>query len=693
MTIIGEIFMIKFKSTNIALAVLLMLSVFSVSADTLTFDESQSASSSTGFISESSASPNNPTPSINVKDASANEPSSNSSVNDTTSTTEQSISGDDKLSVESGIATVHNDTEYWVAIADQSVSKIILANDITAQESARIGNGNIQRSLTIDGGGHNLSYIMTSYDPAVLYTNADGITINIQNISIGSTVNPGNSWYGIVRVLNQNVTMNVSNVNYYATYGAQPFYANGNAGTVLNFDGTNSFKLGNGSANYGGEFVERFQTINFKTGSSTSVDQNTGDASAIFWGINGTNINVQANANLSVRSNKPNLLYNNPTLNILDNATFTYESYKGMSYTTPNLANSSKTVINASPNSAINLISNDYSIGLSNIILNANSPKSIYAVNNKNIAATSGSMTLNRTDSGKYPYTIQTLSTANVQTTGKDNILANTTFVLNSSTGMNGKSWVYTTTPTIDSAKFDSQVGSKLSNLTGTIIGSPNTARNVKVSTSKLYTGTDITTVAAQAQIDNSTVSAQTISGNDLAIIGSNISGGKLQYIYYNIQDVTAYPGFVLKSKWVEAQKEQDIYQEITIPDKSLTFDQPIPGLFNYASDYKVYNSGNVPVNLSVASITNYSTNVGLVETGSSFDSEKQEASLKLQGTSTTSSTSWDFKNPGTSKLQLDSYFNTNNVANLNIGGNYSGPLIGQLPVAYTINFNVTKVN
>ncbi|WP_369332985.1 pectate lyase-like adhesive domain-containing protein, partial [Bacillus cereus] len=52
--------------------------------------------------------------------------------------------------MESGIATVHNDTEYWAAIADQSVYKIILANDITAQESARVGNGNIQRSLTID---------------------------------------------------------------------------------------------------------------------------------------------------------------------------------------------------------------------------------------------------------------------------------------------------------------------------------------------------------------------------------------------------------------------------------------------------------------------------------------------------------------------------------------------------------------
>ena len=126
---------------------------------------------------------------------------------------------------DSGVATVHNDIEYWEAIADQAVSKIVLANDIVAQESNRIGSGNIQRSLTIDGEGHNLSYLMTSYDPPVLYTDAKWISINIENISIGSANNPGNTWYGIVRVVNSNVTMNVLNVNYYATYGAQPFYA------------------------------------------------------------------------------------------------------------------------------------------------------------------------------------------------------------------------------------------------------------------------------------------------------------------------------------------------------------------------------------------------------------------------------------------------------------------------------------
>lgn len=594
---------------------------------------------------------------------------------------------------DSGVATVHNDIEYWEAIADQTVSKIVLANDIVAQESNRIGAGNIQRSLTIDGEGHNLSYVMNSYGDPVLYTNANGITINIKDVSIGSATNPGNSWYGVIQVINSNVTMNVTNVNYYATYGAQPFYAGGNSGTVLNFYGTNSFKLGDGSANYGGEFVERFQTVNFKSGSSTSVDQNTSDAYGIFWGISGTNINVESNANLSIRSNKPNLLYNRPTLNILDNATFTYESYKGMSYTTPNLASSSNTVINTSPKSVFNLISNNYSIGLSNIILNANGPQSIYALNNSGIAATSGSMTVNRTDSSKYPYTLQSLSTTNIQTTGKDNILANTSFILNSSTGINGKAWVYTTTPTIDSASFDSQVGSKISNLTGTIIGSQNTVRNIKVSSSKLYTGSDITTDTAQSQIDRSTISTQTISGNDLAIIGSNISGGQLQYIYYNIQDSNKYPGFVLKSKWFEAQKIQTSYKEITIPDKNITFDQPIPGLFNDVSDYKVYNSGNVPVNLSVTSITNSNINVGLVETGSIFNTGKQEVSLKINGSSSISSKSWDFKNPGTEKIEVDPYYTVNNNITFNIGGNYSGPLIGQLPLLYKINISISETN
>lgn len=593
---------------------------------------------------------------------------------------------------EPGVATIHNDKEYWAAIADQTVSKIVLANDIVAKESNRIGAGNIQRSLTIDGEGHNLSYLMTSYDPPVLSTDANGISINIENISIGSANNPGNTWYGVVRVVNSNVTMNVSNVNYYATYGAQPFYANSNSETVLNFYGKNSFKLGNGSANYGGEFVERFQTVNFKSGSSTSVDQNTSDAYAVFWGISGTNINVESNANLSIKSNKNYLLYNSPTLNIKDNASVTYESYKGTSFTSSNLTYGNS-IINVGVNSKLNLISNDYSINLSGTTVNANNPKSIYAVNNKNIAATSGSMVINRIDSSKYPYTLQSLSSTNIQTTGKDNILSNTSFTLDSSTGINGKAWLYTTTPTIDSATFDSQVGSKISNLTGTIIGSQNTVRNIKVSSSKLYTGSDITIATAQSQIDNSTVSTQTLSGNDPAIIGSNISGGQLQYIYYNIQNANEYPGFVLKSKWVEAQKVQTIYKEITIPDKDLTFDQPIPGLFNDASDYKVYNSGNVPVNLRVISITDSNINVGLVETGSIFNPDKQEVSLKLNGACSTSSTSWDFKNPGTSKIKVDPYYTVKNNVTFNIGGNYSGPLIGRLPLLYKINISISETN
>lgn len=691
--------MIKYKSINLALIGLLALSTSPVYADVMTSDTNSSVNA------KSNASDTQPELSSNTEDISSTSSTSSESSSEASSenvipnsipdSTQSNVTTTEQPSTtlaevtDNSVATVHNDTEYWAALNTSTVSTIVLANDIVAvpANTAQIG-----RNLTIDGNGHNLSYNTTSYGGTFLQTSANGITINIQNLSMGSDSYPANTYYGIVRVESSNVTLNISNLNYVATYGAQPFYANSSAGSTINFSGVNTFKLGNGSANYGGEFVERFQTVNFKAGSSTTVDQNTGNASAVFWGISGTNINVEANANLSIKSNKPNLLYNNPTLNIGENANVIYESYKGMSYTNPTLS-SGNSVINASPGSTFKIISNEYSVNLNGTTLNANSPKSIYAVNNKSIAATSGSMTVNRTDAGKYPYTLQSLSTANVQTTGKDNILANSSFTLNSSTGGNGMAWVYTTTPTIDSATFDSQVGSKLSNLTGTIVGSQSTIRNVKVSTSKLYTGTDITTAAAQSQIDNSTVSSQTISGNDQSIIGSNVSGGQLQYVYYNIQDATEYPGFVLKSKWMEAQKLQTVYQEITIPDKALTFDQPLPGQFDYASDYKVYNSGNVPVNLSVASISNSNKNVGLVETGSVFDSGKQEASLKLNGTSSTSSASWDFKNPGSSKLQIDPYFNTNNFVNLNMGGNYSGPLIGQLPVSYSVNFNVSQAN
>lgn len=600
--------MIKYIKLTLIGLIILTIQPINILAESSSQTETKESSEYKNISSEIKT---NDTPlSFNSTSESQSENKNNDISQSKTTTTEQP-NVTSMINQDSSIATVHNDTEYWAALNTQTISTIILANDIVAVPTS---TSLIGRNLTIDGNGHNLSYNTTSYAGTFLQTSANGITITIQNLSMGSDSYPTNTYYGIVRVESSNVTLNVSNLNYIATYGAQPFYANANPGSTINFSGVNTFKLGNGSAIYGGEFVERVQTVNFKAGSSTTIDQNTGDATAIFWGITGTNINVESNANLSIKSNKPYLLYNNPTLNISDNANIIYESYRGMSYTTPTLS-SGNSLINANPGSTFKIISNDYSVNLNGTTLNANSPKSIYAVNNKNIAATSGSMTVNRTDAGKYPYTLQTLSTANVQTTGKDNILANTSFTLNSSTGINGKAWVYTTTPTIDSAIFGSQVGSKLSNLTGTIVGSQSTIRNVKVSTSKLYTGTDITTAAAQSQIDNSTVSSQTISGNDQSIIGSNVSGGQLQYVYYNIQDATEYPGFVLKSKWMEAQKLQTVYQEITIPDKALTFDQPLPGQFDYASDYKVYNSGNVPVNISVASISNSNTNVGLVET------------------------------------------------------------------------------
>lgn len=115
--------------------------------------------------------------------------------------------------------------------------------------------------------------------------------------------------------------------------------------------------------------------------------------------------------------------------------------------------------------------------------------------------------------------------------------------------------------------------------------------------------------------------------------------------------------------------------------------------MFNDVSDYKVYNSGNVPVNLSVTSITNSNINVGLVETGSIFNTGKQEVSLKINGSSSISSTSWDFKNPGTEKIEVDPYYTVNNNVTFNIGGNYSGPLIGQLPLLYKINISISKTN
>lgn len=137
----------------------------------------------------------------------------------------------------------------------------------------------------------------------------------------------------------------------------------------------------------------------------------------------------------------------------------------------------------------------------------------------------------------------------------------------------------------------------------------------------------------------------------------------------------------------------QPPYQEITAPDNAITFNKAGMGLFNSISTYRLSNSGNVSVNIGVTSVTDNNSNVRLISTGMNFNSGKQEVSLKLNGATSVAKTSWDFKNPETTRIQVDPYYTTNNTANLNISGNYSGPMIGQLPVSYKINFNISQIN
>ena len=113
--------MLNSKFIKIALIGLIVLSASPISADVI---------SSKSLASTSSESVTSDT----------NKSSKSSKINSTTQERSNALA---QSAVESGVAMVTSESEFWAAIFDQSVTTILLANDIVANPSNRLsGSGN-----------------------------------------------------------------------------------------------------------------------------------------------------------------------------------------------------------------------------------------------------------------------------------------------------------------------------------------------------------------------------------------------------------------------------------------------------------------------------------------------------------------------------------------------------------------------
>ena len=662
--------MLNSKFIKIALIGLIVLSASPISADVIS-SESLASTSSESVTSDT------------------NKSSKSSEINSTTQERSNALA---QSAVESGVAMVTSESEFWAAIFDQSVTTILLANDIVANPSNRLsGSGNsagaVKRNLIIDGQGHNLSYDTTAYGTQILYAGTSGLNITFQNMSMGSKAYPNNNYYGIFTIQQTNVTLNVKDFTYYAENGAQPFFADGNAGSTLNFYGANVFTA-NGTL-YGGEFIERFKTTNFKADSNTNVVQDNPDSVAAIYSDGTAIVNLESNARLSINSSKNAFVYGSTTINLQDNAYIGYENKKGSNYKSDNslltYPGTGTTTINGGVNSEVDFISNDNSMDVSSTQINSNGMKAVFVANNLGKVASNNNLIIKRIDTTSDIYDLNTLSLTGVQSQPVSNIGFNTTLTISPATYGSGKSFLFIAQPTALSAKFASQVGSNLSDLNGTITTNQDAIRTIKVSTSRLYTDGNVNSVASQNMIESAPITPKVVNDDSPTLLTSNILGGQINYIYYNVQYAKQFTGYILKSAWVEATAVQTKYSEVTFPDLPMTFNQPIPGSFAMSPAYTVKNSGNVPLNIKPTSVSDTNANVTLVE--SLFEPNKQQVSLSLHGTSKTDSHDWNFKNLDANTLIISPYFTDSNYINYNIKGNYSGPLIGIQNVKYAVTF------
>ncbi|MBS7576785.1 MULTISPECIES: hypothetical protein [unclassified Enterococcus] len=571
----------------------------------------------------------------------------------------------------------------------------------------------INKNVVIDGikdasqppskqNASTLNYSGTAYTTPQLYTSSAGVNITLKNINFGSQSYQGNSYWGIVQVNSTNVTLNVENINYEINYGGQPFYSS-SGNNFLNFSGTNYFKV-NQSGNYNQEFSEGFSTINFKEGSQTDIYQNSSESLGVFWTKSDAKIKIENNAQLAISSGKTALFYSDGSLSldVGDNASFNYTKINGYQSGNQLMYQNKVVPLYAGQNALVNFNTNNTALNAGSLNITASDPNQVSfgsATSNPAIAAGA----LNFTNSGTGIYQIISETTG-----GKDvdplvsSISSGNTATLTSAQYSGKTSLTYLPLISISGITASAEVDNQKSDIVASLVDfvAPsnlawNYQANYLISSVQLKLQTEI---QSAYQLGTESVDGIRYTGNsnlDSVIDNrtttfNNILAGK----YYVYGQVTATNNSSnISTNWYETTVIVPQYFA-TIFTKQLAFKAPTSSVISDSSDYIIQSCSNTPTNITIAYLienSNSDSSIELVKQLSQGDANKLKLDFNVEMTD--KAFSWNLL-PGalnnSDQLILQPYWQSNNVAHISLGGEYSGPFNKIKNVDYSLIFNIT---
>lgn len=572
----------------------------------------------------------------------------------------------------------------------------------------------VNKNTVIDGDGHAILYTETRapgfngyYDYEHFSTGADNLTITLKNIKYGNATCPNSTWYGIMRVNNQNTNLVIENIDYDIQKGGQPFYANNETNT-LTFKGKNSFKAGTSGGGYDGEFAQGFTNINFADNSQTKIYNDTYNESAFFWGPSKQVVTVGKNALVDISTSKQYLSYDGTSfnLNVQEKGQFKYRAISGTNHVTQIAALKLTGTINMDfAEDAIGRFTTEKNgFSCQDPTISVTSPNYIL------FDATSGksplgsiALNLTRKDSDGYRYPINYLKSGQKELTA--NMTGNRS--ITASTNNSGESVVYARAPQITNFSAVPTVGDDLSQITAQVKQwtpenlAAGSKINYKLATTKLYSGNNISTSTAQTSINNASSANGVRDSRNVAIttdIGKdsinqyNDLPAQTYYVYSRLEG-NHVPGYTLSSLWVEQMVVVPTYLKVSLPD-TLAFVTPKAGEItkeNHLANYVVSNHGNVPVKLNLKSLTvnpDSAQDVALV----AKCQKKKQVHLKLvaEYPSTTGDVMWGPIMVGSitgPPIGLDAYWNSDHEASLYFNGEHSVSVLDGGP--YHVNYKL----
>ncbi|WP_427813660.1 hypothetical protein ACQKTA_10325 [Enterococcus sp. 22-H-5-01] len=561
----------------------------------------------------------------------------------------------------------------------------------------------ISKNTVIDGDNHSLLYTSASYGTSsLLQVNTGGVSATIKNMNYGNSTYPNNTYYGIISTGASNVSVNIENVTYNITNGAQPFYADkGKSNNTLNFSGVNTFNQSvDASGSYGGEFVEGYSTINFAANSTTTVKNNSGDAWADFWPSSSMTINLGDNATFDMTSGKPYVFYgtNNNIFNIGENAKLairkSYASRTG-SINQINDNSSRTTTMNVASGGSADITTGIKPLDLGTFNVNATDSGTVnFAKTGSNFANQAfSSGTLKFTNAGTNVYQVLSTSTSN---TNSSSIVTPPNSLTASLTNQNIIS--YQPAMSISGVSGSSNVGDKKSQITASVSGFSSSLPSgwvyqteYLVSKKRYYNSAN--NILDQSGLTTDFKSSTKPSG--VKTVAASGSGGVgtindlLAMNYYVYGRVTATSGSnIASTPWYETQVDVPKHTA-TVFSNSLGFTSPGSKILNDATDYRIVSYSNTPTAISLTRVTTGDGSDESIQLVDSFSVGSENLlTLNVLAKLSNSNTIWSLANP-TGTLILQPYFETDSSAALSLTGAYAGHFNHIKNVNYLLDFTI----